>query len=71
MSPAARDPGEVDLLLRLVRHRYGDRLTDEQLAALRQGIEAIAQLAAAVRAVPLRNADEPLAPFTPFRADGA
>jgi hypothetical protein len=71
MSPAARDPGEVDLLLDLVRHRYGARLTAEQLAALRQGIEAIAQLATAVRAVPLRNGDEPLAPFTPFRADGA
>jgi hypothetical protein len=69
MSPAARDPGEVDLLLGLVRHRYGDRLTPEQLAALRQGVEAIADLAAALRAVPLRNADEPLAPFTPFRAD--
>jgi hypothetical protein len=69
MSPPARDPGEVDLLHALVRHRYGDRLTAEQLAALRQAIEAIADLGAAVRAVPLTNADEPLAPFTPFRAD--
>ena len=69
MSPAARDPGEVDLLLGLVRHRYGDRLTPGQLAALRESVEAIAALAAAVRAVPLSNADEPLAPFTPFRAD--
>jgi hypothetical protein len=69
MSPAARDSGEVDLLLGLVRHRYGARLTAEQLEALRAGVEAIAELAAAVRAVPLGNADEPLAPFTPFRAD--
>jgi hypothetical protein len=68
MSPA-REPGEVDLLLALVRHRYGTRLTAAQLEALRQGIEAIVDLAAAVRAVPLTNADEPLAPFTPFRAD--
>jgi hypothetical protein len=69
MSPAARDPAEVDLLLGLVRHRYGDRLTPAQLAALRENLEAIAALAAAVRCVPLSNADEPLAPFTPFRAD--
>jgi len=68
MSPAARDPAEVDLLLGLVRHRYGGRLTAEQLAALRQGVEAIAELGAALRAVPLTNADEPLAPFTPIRA---
>jgi hypothetical protein len=68
MSPA-RDPGEVDLLLALVRHRYGARLTTAELEALRQGVEVIVDLAAAVRAVPLTNADEPLAPFTPFRAD--
>jgi hypothetical protein len=68
MSPA-RDPGEVDLLLALVRHRYGDRLTGEQLGALRRGIETIAEHAAALRAVPLTGGDEPLAPFTPFRAD--
>ena len=68
MSPA-RDPGEVDLLLALVRHRYGARLTAAQVEALRQGVEAVVDLAAAVRAVPLTNADEPLAPFTPFRAD--
>ena len=69
MSPAARDSGEVDLLLELVRHRYGSRLTVEQLEALRESVQAIGALAAAVRAVPLTNADEPLAPFTPFRAD--
>ena len=69
MSPAARDPREVDLRHALVRQRYGDRLTAEQLEALRLAVEAIVDLAAAVRAVPLTNADEPLALFTPFRAD--
>jgi hypothetical protein len=69
MSPPARDSGEVDLLLSLVRHRYGDRLTDEQVAALRQAVEAVADLAAAVRAVPLGNADEPPGPFTPYRGE--
>lgn len=68
MSPA-RDAVEVDLLLALVRHRYGDRLTGEQLEALRRAVETIAEHAAALRAAPLTNADEPLAPFTPFRAD--
>ena len=66
---AARDAGEVDLLLALVRHRYGERLTAGQLETLRRGIEAIAEHAAALRAVPLGNADEPLPAFTPFRAD--
>ena len=69
MDGAARDSDEIELLLALVRHRYGERLTAEQLEALRRAIEKLAEHAAALRAVPLTNADEPLAPFTPFRAE--
>lgn len=69
MTLPARDPAEVDRLLEIVRLRYGDRLGPEQLTPLREGIAAIAALAAAVRAVPLANGDEPLASFMPYRAD--
>ncbi len=69
MSVAARDPGEVDLRFALVRLRYGDRLSAEQLDALRRAVETIVEQVAALRAVPLTNADEPLQRFVPFRAD--
>ena len=60
---------EVDHLFALIASRYGDRLTDAELAEVRKGIEAVAQNARALRAVRLRNSDEPSPPFVPFRAD--
>jgi hypothetical protein len=69
MSEPPRDQGEVELRLALVRHRYGDRLSDEQLDALRRAVETIVEQVGALRAVPLTNADEPLQRFVPFRAD--
>jgi len=69
MSDAARDRDEVDLRFALVRLRYGDRLSAEQLDALRRAVETIVEQVAALRAVPLTNADEPLQRFVPFRAD--
>jgi hypothetical protein len=60
---------EVDALFALIRARYGDRLTAEQLDGVRRGVEAIVAQAAALRAVRLGNAEEPVQPFAPFRAD--
>ena len=69
MSDADRDPAETELRLALVRHRYGSRLTAEQLDAVRHLVQTLVEHARALRAVPLANADEPLQRFTPFRAD--
>ena len=69
MTEPARDVGEVDLRLALVRQRYGDRLGPEQLDDLRRAVEAIVEQIAALRTVRLTNADEPLPCFQPFRAD--
>jgi hypothetical protein len=69
MSEPACDPGEADLRFALVRLRYGDRLTSEQLDALRQAVETVIAQVAALRTVPLTNADEPQQRFVPFRAD--
>jgi len=69
MSEPARDPGEADLRFALVRLRYGDRLTAEQLDALRRAVETVVEQVAALATVPLTNADEPLQRFVPFRAD--
>ena len=69
MSEPAHDAGEADLRFALVRLRYGDRLTTEQLDALRRAVETIVEQAAALATVRLTNADEPLQRFVPFRAD--
>ncbi len=61
---------EVGLLFALVRERYGERLTAEQLDEVRKGVEAIVAAARTIRAVRLRNSDEPMQPFVPHRADG-
>jgi hypothetical protein len=60
---------EVESLLSIVRARYGERLTPEQLAGVRQNIEASVTAAHALRAVRLHNADEPAAPFVPYRTE--
>jgi hypothetical protein len=69
MSEPAYDQDEVEVRLALVRRRYGDRLTPEQLDILRHVVRAIVEQVAALRTVPLTNADGPMERFIPFRAD--
>jgi hypothetical protein len=66
MAEPAADP-EVELLLALVRERYGARLSAEQLDGLRQGVAGLVRLARILRGIRLGNADEPYPPFVPFR----
>jgi hypothetical protein len=69
MSEAERGSEEVEELFALVRRRYGSRLSAEELESVRRGVVAIAAQVAALRAVRLSNADEPVQRFAPFRAD--
>jgi hypothetical protein len=61
------DP-EAEALFALVRSRYGNRLTEEQLAEIRDQIAGLVERVRVLRAVRLANADEPAQPFAPFRA---
>jgi hypothetical protein len=65
--PDAAD--ETERLFALVRDRYKDRLSPEELAEVRKGVEAVVEAARALRAVRLANSDEPFQPFAPYRAD--
>jgi hypothetical protein len=56
---------EEELLFSLVRERYGNRLTPEELEAVRTGLAAIVEGVRALRAVRLDNADGPLLPLRP------
>jgi hypothetical protein len=66
-APDPSADAEVDLLMALVRQRYGDRLTAAELEGVRGGLASIVKLARALRAVRLGNGDEPYPPFVPFR----
>jgi hypothetical protein len=67
MSEPIEPPSETDLLFAYVRRRYADRLSAEQLEALRRSVEEVTRLTAALRAVKLDNADEPFQRFEAFR----
>jgi hypothetical protein len=66
-SPTFPAASEVELRLALLRERYGDRLTAEQLEELRKTLAVQVDNARALRAVPLTNADEPYPPFAVYR----
>ena len=67
-EPAKPDP-EADALFEIVRQRYGGRLTREQLDELGRIVRAQVEAARALRPIRLTNADEPMQPFAPYRAE--
>lgn len=65
------DHTEIDILLSMLKHWYGDQLTDEQWQGVREGIrEELIEVSQAIRAVELGYADEPLPLFSPYRGEG-
>lgn len=58
---------ESEILFELVRGRYGDRLTQEELEEVRKGVERLSEAAQALRKVRLENWDEPFTIFKPYR----
>ena len=60
---------ESEFLFELVKTRYGERLTPEELEEVRKGVERISETAEALRAVNLGNGDEPFSVFIPFREE--
>jgi hypothetical protein len=69
MSEPEKPDQEADALFEIVRRRYGDRLTTQQQDEVRKMIGAQVETARALRAVRLGNADEPMQPFVPYRAE--
>lgn len=60
---------EQDALSHLVHRRYGHHLNPDQLPAVDEGVAAIAEMIAALRAVPLANHEEPFTTFIPHRRE--
>ena len=70
MAEEPTTPHESQILLDLIKQRYGARLTPAELEEVQKGVEGIAQAAAALRAVKLDNSDEPFSVFVPYRQEG-
>ena len=62
---------ETQCLVDLVEKRYGDRLNPEQMEDVKKTIEDIRKMTDALRSVNLRNSDEPVTQFTPYRKQDA
>ncbi len=58
---------EIDAQLQLIKVKYGSRLTETELAEVREALVANAQTSASLRAASLANGDEPATVFTPLR----
>lgn len=63
------EPPGVDALLDRVRALYGERLTDSDLAAIRDGIASNLRSGLQLREVPLANSDGPAILFQAYRSD--
>ncbi len=59
-------PKEAEFLFQMVKERYGDRLSAEELEEVRKGVEGIAEAAEALRSVKLGNDTEPFSIFKPY-----
>lgn len=53
----------------LVRQRYRQHLSAEQFEAVQKDLEALTEMLAAIRAVPLANHEEPFTSFIPYRRE--
>jgi hypothetical protein len=60
---------EFEILFQLVKEKYGDRLTTEELNEVKNGVEKVAEIAEALRRVKLGNWDEPFSIFKPYKEE--
>jgi hypothetical protein len=57
---------ETEILFTLIKTRFGDRVTPEELEEMLKGLTAILDAAKAMRSIKLENGDEPYQFFQPY-----
>lgn len=55
--------------MELVKERYGERLTEEQLEHVSKSLKTVLDAGKALRETPLENSDEPYNVFKPYRRE--
>lgn len=64
------DSEEAETLFSLVKKKYGDKITPEELDKVKKAVERIVETSMELRKVELGNWDEPFSVFKPYRRDG-
>jgi hypothetical protein len=64
------DSEEAETLFSLVKEKYGDKITPEELEEVKKAVERIVETSMELRKVELGNWDEPFSVFKPHRRDG-
>ena len=60
---------ETDFLFQMVKDRYGEQLTADELEEVRKGVKGIVEAAEAMRSVKLGNGTEPFSIFKPYEKE--
>ena len=70
MSDTEIHESEIELRLAMLRHWYGDLLSEEQWAEVREGVrEELVEVSNAIRSIELGYDDEPFPLFAPYRGE--
>ena len=70
MSQKDEKHSDMEYMFNIVKRRFGDRLTAEELGEVEKMVEGIEKMTASLRAVKLTNSDEPFSRFVPYREEG-
>ncbi len=65
----SNESGESEHLFNIIKGRYGDRLSDDELAEVKKGVKKIVEAAEKLREIRLENGDEPFFVFKPYRGE--
>lgn len=65
----SNESSESEHLLNIIKERYGERLSDEELAEVKKGVDRIVEAAEKLREIRLENGDEPFFVFRPYRGE--
>ena len=65
----SNESGESEHLFNIIKERYGERLSDEELEEVKKGVQKIVEAAEKLREIRLENGDEPFFVFKPYRGD--
>jgi len=68
-QPDIMTDSEKNHMYKRVKELYGNRLTEEQLAAVEASLDPMIKVLEQLRNIPLENSDEPYSVFKPYRKD--
>ena len=65
----SEEKSESEHLFNIIKERYGERLSDDELTEVKKGVDRLMEAAEKLREIRLENGDEPFFVFKPYRGD--